>query len=242
MLDYAELVAAGPIEWMGELDAAEDVAELIAEAIADAETAEDVANVLADIGQALLKALPAILPVLGGSVGGPAGAAAGAAAGGVLGAATAPRGAARRRAPGGPRPVPRITAAPASPAAGQLLAVLFRPEVLQALWAIALGRIGAREIQVAGRSVPPDAFTNLIRVLADRAGAEYRIAGVEAEGVPEYLLGLNGEPTGDIALPEERAGALWSLLEEASAPEARELEPGPFASVEELDDEWWDEW
>jgi hypothetical protein len=254
MLDYAEFQAyPEPVEWLSAFDEAgfdaESVAIAVGEAFEDSESAEDVAKVLAEIGQAVLKALPAVLPVLGGAVGGPGGAAAGAAAGTLVGTATAAG--ARKAPPTGTRrrqkrrpPAAVLPQTPGSPAAAQLLALFFRPEVLQALWAMALGQLGSGRIDVAGTPVPPDAFTNLIGVLADSAGAEYRVVSFDEGAVPQYLVGSDGELKGDIAVPEERAGVLWSMLHEAIDDTD---DGGPFERLETwsdegLDNEWWDGW
>src|SRR4029453_730230 len=64
------------------------------------------------------------------------------------------------------------------PAAGHLLNLLSRPEVLQALQAMTLSPIGKPSVPVAGPPVPVGAFTNLLSQLANQAQAEFiRSAG-----------------------------------------------------------------
>jgi hypothetical protein len=120
------------------------------------------------------------------------------------------------------------------PAAAQLLNVLFRPEVLQALMAMALGSAGNREMPVAGTLVPLGAFTNLIGSLANLASADYNdIAGSFGAELPAYLIQVDGCLKCDASVPEERAGVLLDMLQTEAVSEEDE----DMADV----DEWWGE-
>lgn len=139
-------------------------------------------------------------------MGGPMGALAGAAAGGLASAGT-----------GGPRPMfsPATTTAAgvANPAALELLLTLLRPEVVDALIAMVLGRAGARSVPIANTQVPVAAVTNLIQSLAEHASATHHAMHPRG-GIPRYLGEAlhRGE---DIASPHVRANALLSLVHEA---------------------------
>jgi hypothetical protein len=153
-------------------------------------------------GQSLLSAAPSIVSVaapligtaIGGPIGGMAGAALGRLASGAISSATAPR--------------------PTSPAAGQLLRTITRPETMQALSSMLMGGLGRPNVQVGSTSVPVSAFTNLLSVLATQAEAEYNAATSAArEAVPEYMRNYAGEAVGDPAVVQNRAEALYELLE-----------------------------
>jgi hypothetical protein len=204
-----------------------------------------------DFWSTVLQALPAVLPVVGtaiGAIGGPAGMAAGGALGGLAGkavAAATPTTPPPRTGPPPPRrraaaavrgrsapstgvaPAPtKPTVAPgvpAVPAAGQLLSVLFRPELLQALLAMTLGGAGRSDVPVGTISVPLGAFTNLISVLANQAAAQYDAAvPVGGAEIPEYVREPSGALKCDPAIPEARAEVLLRMLHET-------------------DEAWWDD-
>lgn len=112
-----------------------------------------------------------------------------------------------------------------SPAAAQLLQVIQRPEIMQALMAMVMGQSGRRSMPVAGASVPTAAFTNLIGTLANRATAEYSAAvSAPAEGAA-YLYDYAGEALADPAVAEQRAARLLELLHEADLGEEPAEEP-----------------
>lgn len=184
----------------------------------DAEAMEgflsDLGKFASSAGQTLLKAAPSILPVAGQVVGtafgGPVGAAIGgqlgSLAGGALGAATGQR-------PGAPG-LPGIGSLLGSPAAGQLLQTMFKPQTMQALMSMALGPLGKPNVPVAGTPVPVGAFSNLLGMLAGKAEAEYNEAIASTRGaVPKYMQDYAGEAKGDPAVSEDRAQALYDLLE-----------------------------
>jgi len=105
-----------------------------------------------------------------------------------------------------------------SPAAGQLLQTIMRPETLQALASMAMGSSGRTDIPVGGTSVPISAFSNLIGVLAGQAEAEYAESIARADSaVPAYMRGASGEARGDPAIEEHRAHALYKFLGEQEA-------------------------
>jgi len=116
-----------------------------------------------------------------------------------------------------PAPEP-IGAGVGSPAASQLLQTITRPEVIQALTSMALGSAGNTDVPVNDTSVPVNAFTNLIGVLANQAEAEYSESMARvASGMPEYMVGESGEALGDPAVEEDRARALYGLLSHEQA-------------------------
>ena len=206
---------------------AEDIEALFESYNLSAEDIEGFFDTLKDIGKAVVSAAPTILPVAGTVVGtafgGPAGAALGGAlgnlAGGAISQATGPRPAAAPR----PAPAPQIPQPPpgASPAAGQMLQTMFRPEMLQALIQMLLGQLAGSNITVGNRSVPVEAFTNLMGTMANQAQAEYHAANISTRaGMPEYLLDYAGEAVGDPAVAEHRAQALYELLQETDVEQA----------------------
>jgi hypothetical protein len=67
----------------------------------------------------------------------------------------------------------QIAAFQGSPAARELLQLLFRPEVLNALLAASMGPLGASSIRVGSQKYPPSAIINLISLLAREATLEY---------------------------------------------------------------------
>jgi len=184
---------------------------------------KDLGRGLRSVGKAVAPALPAVGTVVGTAFGGPVGGAVGGIAGRAAGGALTPQRPPRRpvRRPRSVSPPPQPPIAPAAPATAQLLQVLARPEVLQALMSMLLGPSGRRHVPVAGTPVPVGAFTNLLGVLANRAAAEYNVlAAPSGEDIPRYLLDVNGEFLVDPAVPEERAAVLLGLLEIAEQEEA----------------------
>jgi hypothetical protein len=172
-----------------------------------AEGLDDIARIARAAAPYLQKAAPGILQgaATGFLTGGPIGALVGGAAGGVssLGA---------RPAPGVSPQAPQAGANPAvaNPAALQLVATLLRPEVIDALMAMALGAQGAKQVPIAGANVPVGQVANLIQSLAERAVASHP----PTEAIPAYLAdaAVRGE---NIAMPHVRADALHALVREA---------------------------
>ncbi len=146
--------------------------------------------------------------------------------------------------------------------AAQLLRLLTRPEMPQALLQMALGPAGAQHVRVGRTQVPLGAFTNALGVLAGQAaqhnhaqvrrvaarpapvaamapavastGAAAAATEPAGGGVPTYLLDPSGQPLGDPADPASRTEALLLRLDEAEAMEALEAE----AYDEEYDEAW----
>jgi hypothetical protein len=123
-----------------------------------------------------------------------------------------------------PAQVPGIAPAVASPVAGatapaQLMALLSRPETLQALLSLLMSGAGRGTVQVGSQAVPPPAFANAISELAEEA-AEH--AAAPAGGIAGYLLDPRGNPRCDIANPAERASLLLADIASVVAEEANE--------------------
>jgi hypothetical protein len=116
-----------------------------------------------------------------------------------------------------------IAGGAAGGAAGQLVRLLSRPEVLQALTSMMLGPAGRRQVPVGGTPVPVASFANLLGVLANQAAAEHHlIVAGESAGTPSYLLDNTGEAIGDPFDPVSRAEVLLMRLAGAEAIEATE--------------------
>jgi hypothetical protein len=111
-----------------------------------------------------------------------------------------------------------------SPAAGQLLQTITKPETMQALTSMAMGAFGKQNVPVGGTQVPVSAFGNLLKTLIGRAEAEYAesIARSRGDGTPEYMLDYAGEAKSDPAVAENRAEALFELLQASSRESERE--------------------
>lgn len=218
----------------------------------DADALEDFLGSLKKVGKSIAKAAPSVLPVVGtvagtafgGPLGATLGGALGKAAGGAIGGAAAGGGGRRRDAKRGRTgrgrglagalagrgaalpPSLGAAAGKGSPAAQQLLSIINRPEIVQALMAMALGPAGRTHIPVGGGEpadpgapaepptpVPVGAIANVIGTLANQAGSDLNAAEPpQGESVPSYLLGESGEFLVDPAVPEERARLVLELL------------------------------
>lgn len=245
--------------------APEAVDELIAHQLPGV-AAEDLEGFWNDVGAVAGRALPgAAAGALSGAALGPWGALGGAVIGGVTGALSGggappppppappppPRPAPQ---PARPAPPPAPPVAPPAPAPWQppsptvapatsgnvpmlLLGLLQRPEVLQALMALALGSAGRRTVPVgaAGTEVPVSSFANLLGTLGQHAFAQSESIHPPAQGFPEYLY-RGGELAVDPASPEQRAGRLMELLSETMpVPAAR---PSRLTEADEFYDEY----
>jgi hypothetical protein len=174
-----------------------------------------------------------------GAAFGPWGALIGALGGGVLGGLQAQPG---QRPPVAPMPMPGVPmptpaaspsvppfGAPAgglggSPAAGQLLALLARPEVMQALMAMIMGRAGASSVNVGGTQVAPGAVANLVGQLGQQAASEAIV--LRPEGMSTYWSGEREDETA----PESRAAEMFEVFARSAPAEVapvswRESEP-----------------
>lgn len=191
------------------------------------EDLEDFWGTLKNIGGAVSKALPQVLPVagtvvgtaFGGPLGGALGGALGSAAGGALGPSAGGGTPAQRPSQMAPSTTPPMPVG--SPATAQLLQAMFNPKMLQALMAMLMGQAGRRNIPVGNTQAPVGAFTNLLSVLANQAAAEYNAIAPTRGGSPRYFEDFAGEATGDPAVAEHRAAALWELLQETSLEQRR---------------------
>lgn len=222
---YAELPAA-------RLD------RIVQEMFGEDVTAEDLELSWGDVGSVAgtvaQKSLPVALPMLGTAVGGPLGGVAGAAVGQAVGGMIGGKPPAAAAPPPSPRPVPMapaataassapavsspqpaLTAADAS-AATQLLALLRRPEMIQALHAMGLGAIGRPTVPVGQTPVPTAVFATLLSLLAGQAATQESARVVESmPDLPAYLEGRAGTPLADPANPIEGATALLGMLQRA---------------------------
>ncbi len=133
-----------------------------------------------------------------------------------------PSGALPAGIPGGPAPAhaPQLPSVPrpdGSPAAGQLLQLLARPEIVQALLSMAMGSAGRPSVRVGDTPVPVGGITNLLGVLANQASAEYHaVTAGESTGTPAYLLDRTGEFVCDPTNAADRAGVVLNLLAESN--------------------------
>lgn len=190
-------------------------------------TLQSIGKTVAPIAQ---RALPGMIQgaVQGGMMGGPWGALAGAVGGGAMSALGAGGGAGtpapsaggpRRPTPGnGPRALTGTTSALApvgGDAVAQLLALLSRPETMQALLALLMSRSGRGSVSVGARRVPARAFANALAELA----AQVADGDSPDDGAVGYLLDSEGEPRCDAADPGARALLLVSDLMRHAATE-----------------------
>lgn len=98
-----------------------------------------------------------------------------------------------------------------SPAAGQLLGLLNRPETMRALASLFRGRNAPVPVGSARTPVPPNAFAGLLAALAREAEAE-TLDWDATESVPAYLVNPMGELVIDPTEPDQRAARLLQLL------------------------------
>jgi hypothetical protein len=220
---------------------AERVARIVPKAFpvigAHAALAQRALPALRNIAKGVAPLLPTAGRVAGTALGGPAGAMVGGAVGNIAGSAL---GASPRQAGVLGAAVPAVGAAGAvlntPPAATQLMNVLGRPEVVQALTALAMGAMGNPSTQVGNTEVPVAAVANLIGSLAHQASEEYRIAtqGAGPE-LPDYLADDWGQPRCDPSSPDQRAAVLYELMLTSEA--AVEADEGE-AEEGEADDGW----
>jgi hypothetical protein len=208
----------------------EQLEEVLGRAGLDAEAMEgffdDLGKFASSAGKAVLKAAPSILPVAGSIVGtafgGPAGASLGnslgSLAGKALGAATGQPSGGAGGGLGGLISGGLGSLVSGSPAAGQLLQTITKPETIQALTSMAMGPMGKQSIPVGGASVPVGAFGTLLKTLLGQAETEYAeaMANAEGDGTPAYMKDFAGQPVSDPAVPLNRAVALYQLLQAAS--------------------------
>src|SRR6266545_3399656 len=131
MSQYPELreVLGGPYRTMS----ARQIEGMMEGVNINAEDMENFLSTLGNIGRGVVSALPQILPaalpLVGTAFGGPVGGMLGGVAGQALGSVLSPGQQAQQPHPGLPRPQAPAQMPGASPAAGQLLQTMFRPEV-----------------------------------------------------------------------------------------------------------------
>lgn len=228
------------------------------------EGAQELVEFFGQFGRAVSRFARAAAPVIqrrlpgviqgataGATMGGPYGAL----LGGLLGGLRAPPSRSPRPRPPRAAPAPAPPAAPgASPgtpgpgtptgsaSAGQLLALLQRPEIMQALLAMLMGQAGRRQVRLGRESVPVNAVTSAIAELATRATEEHNASLHRMDATPSYLLDDSGAPLCDAASPGERAGVLVDLAwraTEADLDASDDADPLGWSSALEEDD--WDD-
>ena len=237
---------------------AEVVEEIVTRNFGESISAEDlefsIGKFLKSAGKVAQNVLPAVAPiagtVIGTAVGGPVGAAIGGQLGSLAGRAVAPG---RPAQPGGipPSPVGRMMPTTGgSPSAAQLLQMISRPEVLQALMGMMMGGAGRPNVMVGNTPVPAGAVANTIATLANQAAAEYNAVASGGEVVPRYLLDERGEFLCDPAVAEQRTEVLLRRFNEAAVQKHweryesdYEYDEGDYEYdfEEELDDAMYDE-
>jgi hypothetical protein len=207
----------------------EQIETAFARAGMDAEAMEgffdDLGKFAASAGKAVLKAAPSILPAVGTIAGTAFGGPLGAQIGGTLGSLAG--NAVGAAATGG-----------GSAAAGQLLQTITKPETMQALGSMAMGARGKKDISVGGASVPVGAFGTLLKSLIGQAETEYAeaMAAAEGDGTPAYMRDFSGQAVSDPAVPQNRAIALYQLLQSSSRGSAEAADEAyDEADVAELD-------
>lgn len=121
-----------------------------------------------------------------------------------------------------PTPAPSSGSTPSDTSAQTLLRLLGNPQVIQAITSLALGSRGRETLDVAGRSVPVEAFAELLGELAQESTYDEGWAPANPES---YLLDDHGEALVDLASPGARAGGLLGLL---AAETWGEDMPGPI--------------
>jgi hypothetical protein len=210
---------------------------------AEAEDVESFLSGLQDFGRnagaVFQRAMPGV--VQGASTGaafGPWGALIGALGGGAASAlsgpaAAPPRGPAPPAVPAVPvaaAPAPPPAVAPVAPApppvapapAASLLGLLGRPEVVQALGALALGPNGRPSVQVGSTPVPVAAVANMLSSLAAQSAAAAPVVarpGEDVEELPAYLRRDDGSlRVLDPSSSQDRAEALLELFESTPSP------------------------
>ncbi|MEZ4572173.1 MAG: hypothetical protein R2849_18005 [Thermomicrobiales bacterium] len=127
---------------------------------------------------------------------------------------------------------------------------MFRPEVLLAGTAVNDHGRGW-EPRHAGRrtSVPVGSGQNMLSVLASRAAAELNMMADDVDDeIPDYLVAEDGQYHGDPMSADDRADALYALLQEAALVEAlngdedEDFEDDAELDVEsDFEDDWLDD-
>jgi len=226
---------------------AEVVEKIIARNFGEDVSPEDLEFSIGNFLKAVAPIAGALAPiagtVIGTAVGGPLVGAALGQLGSMAGRAIAPG---KPAPPGAMPPTPAGQMMPAgggSPSAAQLLQMLSRPEVFQALMAMIMGGAGSPNMMVGSTSVPSAAVANTIAALANQAAAEYNAVAPGGEAVPRYLLDERGEFLCDPAVPEQRAAVLVRRFNEAARQEywARDEDYDDYDVEEDLEADMYDE-
>jgi len=153
------------------------------------------------------------LSQIAGGRGGPLGGVAQAALGGLsqaLGGRGGAAGGAAQAALGGLAQLAAPGGNPPGASANALLGLLARPEVGQALMAAAMGPLGRQQVPVGSSQVGVQPILKAVGSLAERAAGE--MTSAEAEGVPAYFYGEDGELAFDPAERHSRTDALLTYM------------------------------
>lgn len=124
--------------------------------------------------------------------------------------------------------------APAAAAPAQLLALLSRPETMQALLSMAMGQLGRGTITMGQHQVPVPAFANAVAELASEAAHSVTRGRDDGSG---YWYDPHGAPRCDVVNPAARAALLWSDLVETIQEEEWEGE-GEWEEDEEGEEQF----
>jgi len=103
------------------------------------------------------------------------------------------------------------------------LALIQRPELLQAVASVATGKLGQRRISVGKTVASPAAVLNALSLLTH--GATQEAENDAVEGTDAYLRDAQGEFVCDIASPTARAETLLAHLRASEATEEYEETP-----------------
>ena len=110
-------------------------------------------------------------------------------------------------------------------AANQLLSLLSRPEILQAIMSLAMGQAGRRQVMVGQTAVPTAAIANAVGTLATHAAYQSPQMSVrETESATEYLQDGAGNWLADPGDALSRAEALINLLNVTPPPVIEDID------------------
>lgn len=112
----------------------------------------------------------------------------------------------------GMSPMQPTMATPAAPA--NMASIL--PQLMQFIAAALLGNAGRQSVSVGDLDVSMGAFANLLNGITNQAAIESNAMASHSEEFPRYLMDANGTLLADPAVPEQRAGVLLNLAQQAN--------------------------